>query len=82
MITVAGVLYKVYLLMFSPRVNFLCRQTPLPCPYRPRVLQQLQSQTLTAIVGHTEIVLHYYYTLIGLGSAALAAAVLYPGKAT
>ena len=69
---------------FSPRVNFQWRL--LRCLYSPRVqsyastsVRTLQiPNTLAAIPlsGHRKIL----HTLIGMGSAALAAAVPYPGK--
>ena len=70
---------------FSLSIHFQCRL--LQCLYSPRVqshasasVRTLKFQTLAAIpfFGHTKIP----HTLTGMGSAALAAAVLYPGKAT
>ena len=70
---------------FYPRINFQCRYFLLRCPHSPREqshastsVRVKKSQTLEAIplFGHTKIL----HTPIGMGSAALAAAVPYPGK--
>ena len=62
-------------------------QTLLRCPYRPCAqssastsVRTLKSQALTVkpLFGHTEIL----HNLTGMGSAALAAALPYPGKMT
>ena len=56
-------------------------QTLLRCPYSLRVqLHESTSKTLAAIPlsGHRKM----QHTLVGMGSAALAAAVPCPGKAT
>ena len=69
---------------FSSRVNFQCRLSygVITSPSSPASLsvRTLKIPTLAAIAlfGHTKIL----HTLIGMGSAALAAAVPYPGKAT
>ena len=71
---------------FSPRVSFQCRLTygVRAAPGCNRMHHCLcarqKSQTLAAVplLGQTKIL----YALIGMSSAALAAAVHYPGKAT
>ena len=71
---------------FSPKVSFQCRlsYSVRTAPVCNRMHQHLcarsKSQTLAAIplFGHTKVL----HTPVGTGSAALAAAVPYPGKAT
>ena len=62
-------------------------QTLLRCPYSPRVQSHASKSGRTlkipdtgshTLFAHTEIL----HTLIGMGSAALAAAAPFPGKAT
>ena len=74
--------------LFSPQVSFQCRLSYSVCLYSPRM--QLHASTSVCMLklpntgshitlfGHAKIL----HTLIGMGSAALVAAVLYPGKVT
>ena len=60
-------------------------QTLLRCPYSPRVQSQASTSASTLKIpntdGHTPLPGHtkIRHTLIGTGSAALGASVLYPG---
>ena len=79
---------------FSPRVNFRCRLLRCPCAVAcfsicAHVLKIPNTGSHT-IVGHTDILIVcpcismsvYMHTLVGVGSAALTAAVPYPVEAT
>ena len=72
--------------VFSPRVSFQCRLSysvrtaPVCSCMHQHLYTRYKSQTLTAIplFGYRKML----HTLVGMGSAALGAAVAYPGKAT
>ena len=62
-------------------------QTVLLCPYSPRVQSHASTSVCTLTIpntgSHATVWTHeILHTLTGMGGAALAAAVSYPGKAT
>ena len=56
-------------------------QTVIRCPYSP-VCNRIHQHLCTRLKSRTLAAILFVWTLLGIGSAALAAAVTYPGKAT